>query len=343
MAKGTAYTWERQHFLDRKTGAPITQLTSFPSPTHAQPYYQNNFTPDGRTLLVRASRGASRDAPWDPFRVDADGSNLVQLTEHDDVRGLVMAGDSRVAFFLRGATLWRVDLDTLEETVVSRADGVESSYSLDAIISHDAKLYIGRMRLTGGELGVVRWPVDGSAPKIIRRGHIANACDPGGHGLSATVPRRGAEWLIRFDYDGAGEKVIAPNVFAHSCWLSGTGLYQGCARWPDRALLVVEPGKAVQTLCRGPYFWHSASSLDGEWIVADSNWPNEGLFLAHVKSRRFARLCYSDHSAGHPQWSHAHPFFDPTAAAVIYQSDRTGICQVYSCRIPESLKAELSR
>jgi len=44
-----------------------------------------------------------------------------------------------------------------------------------------------------------------------------------------------------------------------------------------------------------------------------------------------------------PSPTHAHPFFDPTAAAVIYQSDRTGICQVYSCRIPESLKAELSR
>jgi hypothetical protein len=43
--------------------------------------YWPSVTPDSGRVLLYSQRWAQRDAPWDFFRVDADGLNLLQLTE----------------------------------------------------------------------------------------------------------------------------------------------------------------------------------------------------------------------------------------------------------------------
>ncbi|HNZ39512.1 MAG TPA: oligogalacturonate lyase family protein, partial [Candidatus Latescibacteria bacterium] len=45
---------------------------------------------------------------------------------------------------------------------------------------------------------------------------------------------------------------------------------------------------------------------------------------------------------GHPQWTHPHPMFTPDGRRIVFNSDRTGIGQVYTVEIPESLRQQLS-
>lgn len=94
-------------------------------------------------------------------------------------------------------------------------------------------------------------------------------------------------------------------------------------------------------IASGPYFWHSGSSLDGEWIVADTNWPDVGLQLVHVPTGRFGPLCFPRSSEGHPQWSHPHPQFSRDAACVLFNSDATGVPQVYLARVPAELRERI--
>ena len=84
----------------------------------------------------------------------------------------------------------------------------------------------------------------------------------------------------------------------------------------------------------------SAASLDGQWIVSDTNWPDVGLQLIHVESGRYGTLCLSQSSNANP--SHPHPSFSPDGRWVIYNSDRTGIGQVYVVEVPERLREELA-
>jgi hypothetical protein len=98
-----------------------------------------------------------------------------------------------------------------------------------------------------------------------------------------------------------------------------------------------EPEKIVA----GPYFWHSASTLDGEWIVADTNWPDEGLQLVHVPTRSFTFLCESSASGVDGIGGHPEPNISPDGKVVIWTSDRTGIAQVYVALVPEGMREAL--
>jgi len=94
-------------------------------------------------------------------------------------------------------------------------------------------------------------------------------------------------------------------------------------------------------VCAGPYFWHSASSADGEWIVADTNWPDQGIMLVHVPSGRYAPLVRPRSVIGHAQDTHPHPSFNRDASKVIFNSNHHGLAQVHICTIPDALKQEL--
>jgi len=82
--------------------------------------------------------------------------------------------------------------------------------------------------------------------------------------------------------------------------------------------------------------------MDGEWIVADTNWSDEGIQLVCVKTRRFDTIIHGHSSGGHPQWTHLHPFLSPDRRYVAFGSDWSGVAQVYSAEVPEDLYDRLS-
>ena len=111
----------------------------------------------------------------------------------------------------------------------------------------------------------------------------------------------------------------------------------GSSRLSGTFLLV-----SLKRLVEGPYFWHAGASFDGEWIIADTNWPDRGLQLVHVPTGRYAPLCHPNSSNGYPQWTHPHPQLSPDGKYALYGSDRTGCPQVYLAEITDEFRAHVA-
>ena len=116
-----------------------------------------------------------------------------------------------------------------------------------------------------------------------------------------------------------------------------TDLLQGTGQPPERCIWIVEAGKEPRKLCSGPYFWHSAASYDGEWIVADTSWPDVGLKLIHVPTGHWRTLCHPlaehDHAGVHP-----HPSISQDGRKVVFASDWTGVSQVYVAHVTDEFR-----
>jgi hypothetical protein len=343
VAKGQVSN-ERIHRTDPQTGVEILQLTSFPTPSMPFTYQRQNFTPDSKTFIFRSQRMPARDAPWDLFRVDTDGSNMVQLTESENFGTAALSPDGKLAYLMRGVSLWRVNMNTCAEEEVCRMDSLQPREVSDLVITPDGKCLYSPQSLKDGTTVLARFNADGSDADVICRGLQCAmlAYDLNGSGLLVAGDYVGENMLMLVKPDGSVEP-FTPNCYAHSGWLGRKRMVQGCARWPKQALLTAGKGDAApKVIAEGPYFWHSAATNDGEWIIADTNWPDEGLQLVHVASGRYKTLCFAGASEGHPQWTHPHPGWSPDGELAYFSSDRTGICQLHLVKVPPEFKGELS-
>lgn len=346
MARGRTYPSERIHFADARTGTPIVQLTAHPTVGFCLGYTNRCFTPDSRTMILMLQRSANRDAPLDLFRVDVDGTNLTQLTECEGLSGMVLSRDGTGVFVWRDNGLWRVDMNTFEETELAHLDAPFPLVS--AAVSPDGRWYVASTSAgEDGRVQLARFSTDGSEEPHVCAPYAwwagIHSADPGGSGLSAYFYRDGCKehHLLGMDFEDLGV-FTTTHDFAHSTWLGSTGRIQGCGLPPDRGLYTIGLGEEVPVkVTTGPYFWHSCSSEDGEWIVADTNWPERGVYLVHVASGRYAPLCHPGSAVGSHQYTHPHPQFSPDGRYVLYNSDRTGITHPYLAEIGDGLRAHI--
>jgi len=356
MAKGRTYNHERIARTDPETGRKMLQLTSFPTISSHLPYYYtstyNGFTADSRTLVFRSQRSGERAAPFDLFRVDVDGANLTQLTERDRIGGIALAPTKPLVYFYIEGSLWSVNLETFAEEEIAHEDigkpnwkGREPGDNVAwGYVSPDDRWYFIPSMNEAGEPIILRHATDGSDVRVIHTGAdvVLQYVDPQGRGLMVMVREGGRRRFALVDFEGRVIGRYGWNVFAHGSPLGRSGLYQGCGMPPLHAILTMQEGQDdALPLVEGPYFWHSSASLDGEWIVADTNFPNEGLQLVCVRTRRFRTFLHPHNSAGHPQRTHAHPFFSPDRRYVAFNSDWTGTGQVYVAEVPQELYDEL--
>jgi Tol biopolymer transport system component len=346
-------TNERIEYTDSLTGARVIQLTSYPAPAMCLFYASVNITPDSARLILICQREARRDAPWDLWSVNADGSELRQMTDRDGAGGFAMLPDgSAVIFHCQGA-VWKVDMaDLTEERVAELSGGKPGGHGF---VSPDGRYYFTATQTpgNGGRIAgaaaptVYRARTDGSEVVAYKPDPsdqwTLHSASPGGHGLLAIAVTEGVKEYRLLDHDFRVLGVYTrTHDFAHSTFLGRSPDLQGCALPPDHALLRLGlGGDAPNRIASGPYFWHSASTLDGEWIVADTNWPDLGLQLVHVPTSRFATLCYPRSSEGHPQWSHPHPQFSPDGLCVMFNSDATGVPQAYVVQVSDEMKARV--
>jgi len=204
MAKGTTYNHERIEFVDARTGVRLMQVTSFPTMSMALPYFGRNFTGDSKTFIFVSQREARRDAPWDLFRVDTDGTNLTQLTECEGAAGFVMSPQDDCVYFHRQATLWRVDIHTFREEEIAVPHGVASMGA--GAISPDGVYYFAQVTTAHDTGGILRIRTDGSEATLIaegeRGGFAMHSVSPGGEGILLWQMREGKKTWLLLDYDG---------------------------------------------------------------------------------------------------------------------------------------------
>jgi len=357
---------ERIQMIDPTTGIKVIQLTSYPSPSVQLGYDWPSITPEGRVILC-SQRWLQRNAPWDIWRVDADGLNLFQLTERDDEAeagsydghnrpNAKLSLDGRTLYVLWNGdpNLYAVDVETgamdrLASLERFCPEGVTFQHVQVAPASN--RLYI-----------VLRWPriatirVDlatGAAEELDLDGFLW-AIAPSARRIilmrNAEIPKRempdyfsfaragGQRTMWSMDEDGGDARFLCPWVFAHATVLGDSMRLQGCGIPPERCVIVAEEGKEPERIVQGPYFWHSGASYDGEWIVTDTNWPDCGLQLVHVPTRHVRTLCHPGASLEHADFGHPHPGLSRDGRIAVFHSDRTGVSQVYVAHVSDEFR-----
>jgi hypothetical protein len=136
-------------------------------------------------------------------------------------------------------------------------------------------------------------------------------------------------------------------VQGHQVWLGPTGrvlstLVRRPGDDPDEGDLVsIGTGDARPVeVARGWRFDHLAVTRDGRYFICDVP-PGGEIVAGSVATGRARVLCASGTSLGRPQYTHGHPFFSPDSRRAFFNSDRTGLGQVYMADIPEGFLSSL--
>jgi hypothetical protein len=319
-----------------------------------------------------SQRYASRRAPWDLFRVDTDGLNLFQLTERDDLpdplaRGaksnapvVIMHPDGRTLFAVWHCDprVYAVDIETGDMQVIGdfsrhAPEGAVIQHILYApasnrlfIVWRTPRISTFRLDVATGEMAELDldgllWGCYAGKPRIVLMKQSALSKEKLRDYVSFVRESGGKRTFWDCDEDGEDGRLIAPDVYAHGTLLGRTERLQGCSMPPDRCIWITEPDGEIRKLCAGPYFWHSGGSFDGEWIVADTNWPDRGLQLIHVETGYYRTLCHPHASLDHSNAGHPHPSLSQDGRIAVFGSDRTAISQVYAAHITDEFRASV--
>lgn len=362
----TPFASERIQRVDPKTGIKVIQLTAYPLPSAHFLYDWPCITPDNRWVVLFCQRAVARDAPWDLFRVDADGLNLFQLSERGD---RMEAGgyygrpaarltlDAKTIYCAWGLSLCAVDVETgaIEELCSLDKHCPDGSVIQNLFIAAGARRLFVLHRGPDAS-GVIRLDLDtGEVAPIQVDGHLF-ACDPTGPRLvvskgtvkwgtavredgARVVTNEGelrAKWIT--DEDGNDIEYFCPEIYAHATLLGERLIVQGCGKPPHKCIWLAEKGRDPRALAQGPYFWHSGASWSGEWIAADTNWPDQGLQLIHVPTGHFAPLCHPGATQDHYEFGHPHPSLSQDGSLCVFRSDRTGVPQIYIAHITQEFQ-----
>lgn len=347
MAKGQLYSPERKFITDSKTGAKITRLTAFPT-VHKKFYFHvNAFTPDSKTVAFYSYKYAQRDSQQDVFKVDTDGMNLIQVTDRPGIGGAIVSYSGNWLYYISGGTLWRVSMTTYEEEQIRHLD--EVAWTDLGCLTFDDQYYFVEAGLKNGNYAIIRCSTDGKEADILiqQSTPITHAqCEPSEGKIIAFQQKSDEKnrniWLI--NSDGTNLRPLElPHGNGHWMWLGSTKKIMSNLTSDHRGIAVVGEGDEAPEMYAGEHFWHGSCSMDGRWMVSDTNWPDHGIQLINVATKKYTTLCYSNSSSGHPQWSHPHPSFSPDGKKVVFNSDMNGIPNVYIVDIPDEMLAELSK
>ncbi len=331
MAKGSVYNSERAIWRDPRSGLRIIRLTHYSTISTNLYFEMCSFTEDDAYVVVLSQRGAGRDAPWDLMRARTDGTELVQMTACDAMAGAVVSPATHCALYQAGRELWKVDLHSLKEEPVAELPGAlpEGPPSLGSVDAAGTAYY-GSCAIEGGRGVLFRAEVATGKITVLDEGKFQNHIhiDPLGKTLYFGVPADCQPYLV--DAEGGHLRKYPFMKFAHLTWFGTTGLIQGTLIPPGHAIVTYKEGDAEPVvIAQGRYYWHSSASSDAQWIVSDTNWPQEGLFLIHAPTGGATYICDPRSSCSHPQWTHPHPSLSPGMKYVLFNSDLTGIGQAY--------------
>lgn len=361
--------------VDERTGVAIRQLTSGPLLSHNIYGEQLHTSADGsRIALVRCASPDIYWDPlevwvcdlntWQTARAGLANRWCFASNPYCDTVYFpgVSAGSNRSE-----THLMRLDLLSLECEPVF-AFGACPVPLHSGAISRDWRYFVSYQYLGGNRFGIYRVDLErGTWEMIHEQQDIVNphlqfetaqshdilvqhnrgcVLDADGE-VQRLVGDEGATLYV-IDRDGknyrplpVGKPYTAP-VMGHECWIGDSGriLFSTCDPPPEGNLHTITPGDARSAvLARGHLYNHVSASADGHYFVADA-WPTAGeddgeLYVGTIADGHTRLLCHPHTSNGHPQYSHAHPYITPNNRHVIFNSDRTGLAQVYAAVLPD--------
>jgi oligogalacturonide lyase len=355
MPRGESFGTERIDRPDETTGVLVRQITSFPLPSLHLHYETPTFTPDGNRMLFVTQRELVRGASWDVVTCASDGRDMVKLSSDADggASNCCMTVDGEYALYMEGATAHRTRLDDASDEVLGTVEDASGRNYYRGARSSDGKYYFSAIQRDDMVI-IVRWNLATGNNVVIADGFGVNhpRANPGAPEIEYGIKRhqpdgRFALGKVIIDTDTLEQVHIdIPNPEyerGHTTWMGQTGGFVATLKPPGKAVVRADRGAdQVEVLAEGPYFWHCGASYDGEWVIADTNWPDEGLWLINASTKKRALLCFGHASQGHPQTTHTHPNLSDDGRMAVYTSDRTGTTQVYVAYVPDEMRRELS-
>jgi len=155
--------------------------------------------------------------------------------------------------------------------------------------------------------------------------------------------------LYVVDIDGKNQQFLpvgGPHTGAvdgHQCWIGDTGKVLAAVHEPLEigGQCIVTPGDAKAThVMPGFAFIHVSVSSDGRLVAADHG-GSTYVYLASLDTGRVLPLHDGRSTRGHGHHKWEEPYITPDNRHIIFNSDRTGIAQLYAAEIPEHVKAYL--
>ena len=365
--KGAQGPSEHAAFRDPGTGVRVHRLTSHPSISHPAYFLQCSFTADQSAVLFTGYRSGTAQL----FVAGFPDGGIRQLTDGAAIHpfsALIAPGGA--ILFVRGGAIWRLDSDSLEESLIVDSGGQLGECSL----SPDGQWYVAACKRPDG-WGLVVGTLDGSArgfipfPRTVihpqfnpvRPEWIEFAGDP--------APR-----MHRVRRDGTAMECLYEHgndeFIVHETFLGRSEDLVYCV-WPRSLRRLDWHSGAVSTISEFNA-WHISPSRDGARILCDTAHPDIGLQLVDVASGGRRLLCQSGASSQGtqwrrsryalaadwararkaadrgrslswmemaadtvygPQWTHPHPSFSRDETMVAFASDMSGCTQVYVAEI----------
>ena len=360
MAKGTLYPSESISLTDEKSGAVIRQVTDHPS-IHHHPFF---FIPAYDAALQRLFFISHRTGNPQVFCEDRQTGKLVQLTDRDDLHewSVYPSRDGRHVFYTAGNGAWRLDLETLAEDELVNfgdapmvAEGMVATSMGTTALSWDSKWWAVPVKWENGFRFYVIDTQSGDHTIILEREKIGHPQfhpdDPNLiHYIADMIDRT---WVI--NRDGTENRCIySRNAeknewIVHEAWLPGRREIT-FTDWPHR-IRAIDIDSGADRVVTEFNAWHAMANWDGTKMVADTNFPDNGVQIFDPLAGNAAPtpVCYpqasqvGDHWNGPfpyangpvkvyaPQHTHVHPNFAPDDSRIVYSSDVTGHAQIYEC------------
>lgn len=367
--------WIRERIArgtDPLAGATVWQLTSAVAISYAIYGEQLYCSADGnRIAFLRFYSTDHKDGPMELWVADLRNDSVTLLGK---AAFFLVAGNGMQdsIYYLRHndsgvLVMMHVTLKTLEQTEVFAFDQCPPPVDRGLLaVSPDGRYAMTIRRLGERRYGIERLDLKhGTWQLIHEKDDIFNAhlqFSPAGGDLMVQQNRGGlideARNVIRsvglegatlyvIDQDGKHERALpigtphTPPVTGHECWIGKTG----------RLLLTTLGGKIVTAgpgdkeatlIAEGFKYNHISASPDGRFFVVD-DFRTSRLYLGCIATKRILPFYDSGASSGSPQYTHTHPYITPGNRHVIFNSDRTGICQVYAASIPRELLEKLEQ
>jgi oligogalacturonide lyase len=350
-------------FTDRLTGAPILQVTNHPSINHPTYFLQSSFLADGSGMVFTSYRTGTAQL----FKASLKTGELLQLTDGQAIHPFSPAISGNGIYFVRGGSVWRIDLASLEEKEIAHFDNAQLG---ECSLSADGNWLTAAIK-QGTQAGVVTGRTDGSGWILIP--FERTVIHPQFHPLEP-------DWLIfagdpaprmfRVRRDGSGMECLHQHgndeFIVHETFLGHTGDIVFTI-WPRLLCRMDWTTRNIREIAQFNA-WHIASNVTGTKVLCDTNHPDRGIFLIDAASGVPHPVCASDSSNGGsqwresryalaadfararsaakegatlswmeastdtvygPQWTHPHPSFSQDETRIAFASDRTGTTQVY--------------
>jgi hypothetical protein len=356
----------QKKFVDPETGILVIRLTNEPCVSHHIYPEAPISTPDGkRFIFARRPALSGKSTYWIG---DLDLLAVRQITDEENASAPVVTPDGKSFIYSVGRQVKRMSPDTFEREVIFEAPPDLERLGGIVSVDYSGTRFLAAAKEKGGEYGLaVVEPFAGKVRivyrnKDVRNPHgqysknadrkvliqVNNGIEVDEHGnILKLVGEKGASLVVVND-DGTNPVILKAGfsmlerVQGHQCWVGPKDMVITCLHrretvnspWIQDRIVTVVPGQDYRIVGEGKGFTHIHTSPDGEWWISDDN-KTADIYIGSVRTARYKLLHRSGSTFGSAQYAHPHPFFLGDGKSVGWNSDVTGVPQIYVARLPE--------